>query len=215
MATRRFDEALDSFEGILGSPEYPPASLLDPITDYLILSVRVKQNPKRAVPVLEAFARRPDLWRYLRLDVEYWIASLRRLEGAVRAPPELARARALLDEARMQIRFPADRRVLVHYVVASSILHRFVEANPEGEAAAEAYYLLGLVESRIGRNAWVSQAGVLLEEAIRLAPKAPFAETAYAILEEETLLDYGGAEGEPLPPDVAANLAELRGLLDR
>ena len=215
MATRRFEEALATFEEILASPQYSPESLLDPITDYLILSVRVKQAPERAIPVLEKFARRPDLWRYLRLDVEHWIATLRRIGGAVREPPKLARARALLEEARREIRFPADRRALVHYVVASSILHRFVDANPTGEPAAEAYYLLGMVESRIGRNEWVSQAGVLLEESIRLAPKGEFAETAYAILEEETLLDYGGADGEALPAEVAANLAELRKLLDQ
>ena len=70
-----------------------------------------------------------------------------------------------------------------------------------------------LLDESFGRNEWVSQAGALLEASIRLAPKAPFAETAYAILEEETLLDYGGLDGEALPPDVAANLAELRGLL--
>ncbi len=216
VATRRFNDALDSYEQILGSAEYAPAELLDPITDYLILAVRVKQDPQRPLPTLEAFARRPDLWRYLRLDVEHWLASLRRLGPEVGTPPRLERARALLDEARAEIRFPADRRALVHYVVASSMLHRYIDAHAAagGESVAEAYYLLGLVESRIGRNAWVSQAGVLLEESIRRAPKSPFAETAYAILEEETLFDYGGGNGEGLPPEVAANLASLRALLD-
>jgi tetratricopeptide (TPR) repeat protein len=215
LATRRFGEALVTYESILASPQYSPAALLDPITDYLIISVRVKQEPERAIPVFEAFAKRPDLWRYLRLDVAYWIASLRRLGPLVGEAPDLAGARALLEEARREIRFPADRRALVHYVVASSILHRYVEANTGSrKQVAEAYYLLGIIESRIGRNEWVSQAGALLEASIRLAPKAPFAETAYAILEEETLLDYGGALGEALPPDVAANLKELRNLID-
>ncbi len=215
MATRRFEDALVTYEEILASREYPPAALLAPLTDYLILAVRVKQDPERPLPVLDAFAQRPDLWRYLRLDVEHWIATLRRIGGLARQEPDLARARTLLAEAREQIRFPADRRALVHYVVASSILHRFVEApgGSDGDRA-EAYYLLGLVESRIGRNEWVSQAGALLEASIRLAPDAPFAETAYAILEEETLLDYGGLEGEALPAEVTASLAELRRLLD-
>ena len=216
MATRRFEDALATYEEILASPQHAPASLLEPITDYLIVALRVKRDPGRAIAVLEGFARRPDLWRSLRLDVEYWIASLGRFGEAVTRPPDPGRAKALLEEARREIRFPSDRRALVHYVVASSILHRFVDATPDaGETAAEAYYLLGLVESRIGRNAWVSQAGVLLEASIRLAPHAPFAETAYAILEEETLLDYGGAGGRELPGDVAATLAELRRLLDR
>jgi hypothetical protein len=79
---------------------------------------------------------------------------------------------------------------------------------------AEAYYLLGLVESRIGRDAWVSPSAAFLESAIRTAPHSPSAEPAYALLEEAAILGYGGGDGIPLPPEVGGRLAELRGLMD-
>jgi hypothetical protein len=221
VATRQFDAALATYEELLREPAHPPGELLDPLTDYLIVALRVKQDPARPIPVLERFARRPDLRRYLRLDVERWIADLRRLAAQPRSEADLATARRLLAEARDLIAFPGDRRALVHYVAASDVLYRWIEAHPEpapgGAAsdAAEAYYLLGLIESRIGRDRGASPASYYLENAIRLAPKAPFAQLAYAVLEEETLLDYGGAEGEALPDDVEQRLAELERLLDQ
>jgi hypothetical protein len=225
IATRQFDAALSTYEALLGEAGHAPGELLDPLTDYLIVALRVKQDPARPIPTLERFAKRPDLRRYLRLDVKRWIADLRRLAGQPPAGPDLAAARRLMDEARDLIAFPGDRRALVQYVAASDLLYRWIEAHPQpgpesaGPAGAaetaEAYYLLGLVESRIGRDRGASPAGFYLESAIRMAPKAPFAELAYAVLEEETLLDYGAVEGEELPDDVAQRLAGLERLLDQ
>ena len=110
---------------------------------------------------------------------------------------------------------PTDRAALVHYVVASTILHRYIESHPiGGPDIAEAYYLLGLTESRVGRAYWVSQADFFLETAIRMAPKQPFAEQAYALLEEETILEWSGSSGIHLPANVEQRLSELRELID-
>ena len=215
-ATRRFDDALASYEALFVSTAAHPAQLLGDLTDYLVVAVRVKGDLARPLPVLRRFAARPDLWRHLRLDVERWIAALEELRSVDLARGDLGRAKSILEEARRAVAFPSDRAVLVHYVVASSLLYRFVEAHAGagGTDLAEAYYLLGLVESRIGRDAWVSPSAAFLESAIRTAPHSRFAEQAYALLEEEAILGYAGGDGIPLPPDVEGKLAELRGLID-
>ncbi len=215
IATRRFDDALVTLEALIASPGSHPAELLLPVTDYLTVAIRVKGDPKRPVPVLERFAARPDLWRHLRIDVLQWIRSLRDLEEELTAEPSLARGRRLIDEAKHVIRFPADRGALVHYVVASSVLERYLAAGPASDRdAAEASYLLGLALSRIETGFWISQADFLLENAIRRAPREPFAESAYALLEEEVVLAYSGSAGVNIPPEVEARLTELRRLID-
>jgi hypothetical protein len=147
--------------------------------------------------------------------VEFWIASIPRLAERGE-PPTVESARTLLDEARGVILFPADRRALVHYVVASGILNRYVESHADdGRDLGEAYYLLGVVESRIGRAYWLGQAGFYLETSIRLAPGEPFAEQAYGLLEEEVVLEYTYNDGVHIPEEVAERLAELRNLIDR
>jgi hypothetical protein len=104
----------------------------------------------------------------------------------------------------------------VHYLVASSLLQRFVDLPPPSDRdTAEAYYLLGLCETHIGDETWVSEADLYLESAIRIAPDAPFAEDAFALLEEETLAGYTGSGGPHLPEPVAEHLEELRELVDR
>jgi hypothetical protein len=215
MATRRFDEALAALEELLVSPSEPAALLLGPLTDYLVVSIRVKQDFARPLPTLAAFAKRPDLWKRLRRDVERWIEALPQLRERAQGEPQLATARALIDEGRAMLETPEDRSALAHLVVASSVLQRYIDAHREPDRdLAEAFYLLGMTEARIGRNYWVTAAPFLLEKAIRLAPREAFAAEAYALLERETFQAYEGSDWEDLPPDDAAHLAELRALIE-
>jgi hypothetical protein len=215
VAIRRFDDALVTLERLLESPLVHPADLLGPLTDYLVISIRVKGDVDGPIEVLERLGRRPDTWENLRVDIEQWIAALRLVKREPPAP-DLASARRLIEQVSPGARPGSDRQALVRYIVASSLLHRFLDAGPrtDGEVA-EAYYWLGLVESRIGRGYWVSQADVYLEASIRLAPRGPFAVPAYRLLEEETVLGFQGETGVYIPPAVAVRLAELRRLVHR
>jgi hypothetical protein len=216
IATRRFDEALGTLEDLFASPAVHPALLLGPLTDYLVVCIRVKGDYQRPIPVLQRFTLRRDLWSRLRTNVERWIAALPALEVRAAGSPDLATARTLLDEAKHMAVFPTDRAGLVHEVVASAILERFiVEHETRDRDLAEAYYLLGIVEARIGRKYWVTPAPFLLEEAIHLAPGEPFARDAFALIERETLMSYYGLDEDALPEEEARRLAELRALLEQ
>jgi len=212
-ATRRFDDALTSFETLLAATEVHPSLLLGALTDYLIISLRVRQDFDRALLTLEKFASRPDLWTALREDVAYWVKSLRELRAVGLDAPTLSLAAELTDLATRNRRYIADRRGLVHYVLASSVLHRFVESGPQRGDLGRAYYLLGLAEFQIGRDFWLAQGEMFLETAIRLAPDSPVAADAYALLEQEVLLGYTGSAGLHLPDDERERLAELRALI--
>lgn len=216
-ATRRFDDAMTTEEKWIARKDVHPAELLDPITDYLIIAIRVKGDLKRPIPTLEKLAARPDLWVQLRADVQEWIATLRAHAADAGAPPSLEHARRTLDEARAVIQFPSDRRALVHYLLASSELHRWLDSHPDAPptTAAQAYYLLGLIETRISGNYWVSEPDFYLETAIRLAPQSEAGRDAFALYEEETLLGWSGSGGVHLPEDVKAHLDELRKLVEK
>src|SRR5690606_11383843 len=191
-------------------------TLIGPITDYLIVAVRVKHDLERPIPVLEELAARDDLWVQLRDDVRQWIADLRSLGDTLEQPPRLATARRLMQDARNLAPFAPDQRGLVRFLVASALLHQLLENEPANDAeAAEAWYLLGVCELRVGDTFWLSQADWYLETAIRTAPKSPAAEAAYALLEAETIQSYTGSGGTHVPPSVAAHLAELRELMGR
>ena len=215
MATRQFERALAAQEAMLSSREFDIGSidLLGYLDDYLEVCVRVKRDFARPARALEVFARRPDLRASLRSDVSQWVTDLRAFGAG--APVEgLEAGRKLAQEAEAASAKHGEHALLVRFEVASGALLRYVASLPDGDPrAAEAYYWLGVIESRVGRSFWLSQTEPYLEAAIRLAPGGPFAPKAYARLEEFVVGGYTGSSGEHVPSDVAAHLAELEQLV--
>lgn len=214
VATRQFGPALESYEGLFA--KLPPAQvdLGGYLSDYLAITIRVKEDLPRARRNLEAWPKKSELPTYLSELVTIWVDALGKLDRPTPAGQEVARAKAVLAEAQAVRRFPADRAGLVHDLVASGLLHRAVTAaGKPTPGSAEAYYLLGVTELRIGSSYWLTEPEAYLEAAIRAAPGSTPARRAYVVLEESTLLGYTGSGGEgELPPEVASWLGELRKL---
>jgi hypothetical protein len=217
VATRQFDTALEIYEALFRSPTITAADigLMGAFEDYFKLVFRVQNDFQRALRMLETFRQRPDLPYALRAYLDSWVEALKEIHTVEVSDATLSSARTLIREGQQRNRFPADRLGLVHFVVASSLLHRSVETNPvTGPPLAEAYYLLGVAESYISRTLWMSETEFFLETAIRLAPTSGPARQAYAFLEEYVLAQHMGSSGLHLPADVRARLEELRRLVD-
>jgi hypothetical protein len=216
VATRQFDEALETCEALFGAPHLSATELdlSGIVATYLLVAVRVREDPARAQRGLATLAARTDVPRYLAAYLQSWQVALGTLARRDPAPDPVTEARVLLGEARRASRYPADRRALVHGIAASGVLHRLASEQPEpSPALAEAYYLLGLAEPII-RGPGLSESDFYLETSIRMAPGAPFAPDAYAVLEEQVLRDYEGSAGSPVPPEARQRLDTLRDLVD-
>jgi len=210
-ATRQFDDAVALYETILLDRSFraKDLELQGQLDDYLQLAIRVRGEPARAQATLKRFSTRKDLSPILRGRVQHWIAALERLveRGPVTSPVEVARAE--IEQARAGHPQEDERDELVAYLDASSLLHRYlVDGRAPHEDQAEAYYLLGVIETRIGRIYWLTQAEAYLETAIRLAPGEPIAKDAYALL-EDFLVGNSGVAGH-VPRDIREKLDSLR-----
>jgi len=215
IATRRFNEALADLEVLLLDPATHPAMMLGPLTDYLVVSIRVKRDFERPQALLEQFGQRKDLWPSLRQDVAQWVDAIPMLQRHAEAPPSVAAARTIVENAEANDRHGDGQAELLDLVVASGILERFIdEHSTRDESLGEAFFLLGTLEARIGRNYWVTPAPFLLEESIRVAPGADFASRAMEVLERELHAAYEGSDTEQLPEEDARRLLELRALID-
>ena len=122
----------------------------------------------------------------------------------------------LIQVGQQQNRYLADRQGLVYFVVASSLLHPYVNATSATSASqlAEAYYLLGVADSYMPRSSWISETEFFLEMAIRVAPMSLHAKRAYAFLEEYVLTGSTGSTGLHLPSQVQEHLDALRRLVE-
>jgi hypothetical protein len=216
VATRQFDAALASYEGLLQSDVMTPAQLDlgGYLGDYLAIAIRVRGDLPRAQSHLDAWRKRGNLPAYLDDLTARWVEALGSLGAPTPPGQEVARARQVLEQAATLRRFPADRAGLVHDLVASGLLHRAVSSlGKPSPQSAEAYYLLGVTEMRIETSHWLTEPEAYLEAAVRAAPGSSAARRAYLVLEESTLQGYTGSAGEgTLPPEVASWLAELRRL---
>ncbi len=216
VATRQFGPALESYEALLRSDLVAPSQLDlgGYLSDYLAVAIRVREDLARPRRQLDAWRRRPDVPAYLQDLARLWVEALGRLDVPREEGQELRDARAVLEQAQRLRRFPADRAGLVHDLVASGMLHRWVtRIGAPTPASASAYYLLGVTELRIGSSYWLTEPESYLEAAIRAAPGQPAARDAYLVLEEASWLGYtgSGSAGE-LPPEVARWLDQLRRL---
>jgi len=215
IATHQFDRALNSLELVLADPLTHPAIMLGPLTDYLVVSIRVMGDYTRPRRTLETFSQRDDLWPSLREDVDDWIVALPSLQERAAKASTVASARSIIEEGESLDEYGDGQGSLLHFIVASSILERYIANHPKKSAElGEAFYLRGILETRIGRNYWVTTAPFFLEESIRIAPREPFAEDALVLLERELFSAYEGSDIEELPEPEKAHLAELRALID-
>jgi hypothetical protein len=95
------------------------------------------------------------------------------------------------------------------------VLHRYIDSVPkQKEQLAEAFYLLGVSESHVNHSYWISETEYFLEVAIRMAPQAEFARSAFNFLEDLTTAGYSGSAGVNIPGDVKMRIEELRCLVE-
>jgi tetratricopeptide (TPR) repeat protein len=215
IALRQFDRALDIHERLMADPAVVPAALdyTGALADYLTVALRVSRAPDRARASLQKFARRSDLSETLERALPVWIEAVASLAPELDKPPTLERAGDVLERGEALRRYPADRADLVHKIVASGILYRYVQGeNVPKDSLAEAFYLLGISDAFLRRSFERSEAQFYLEQAIRLEPGSDLAKVAFAELEAQTLLAYSGSSGLHLPADVLRWLAQLKAL---
>jgi len=210
IATRRFDDALDTLERVLAGLG-PGEAFDNTLRTYLVVAVRVKGDPARARRILDGLIKAGRFG-----EAGY----LRALSGALQHqeidPPtvgDLDAARTLIREA--EARLAADRGLaLVDYIAASRVLYEFSEAGAGTVAeGAEAYYLQGLAQYRIEKSAWLPQAELFLEKAIRTAPASESARRALALLQTKVNESFS-AQGERMPEDVVKHMNMLREMVE-
>jgi len=216
VATRQFDRALATYESLFADPNASIAELdlSGDLESYLELCLRVQGDPDHAIASLERLAARKDLPSRLQPNIAAWIEALRSLE-AVPESNAIEQARQLIKPTLESPR-GSNSAELVRLIAASGLLHRYVASTLDlPQRVGEAYYLLGVIESRVGRSFWASQTEFFLETAIRMGPKQPYADPAFALLEEFLISGYTGSAGTQVPPDVVERLRELDELMKR
>ncbi len=213
-ATRQFEAALTTYEAILQSPDYSLTEMdrLGIFDDYLALCLQVHTDPMRPHRSLQAISKRAGVSTDLAAHLSSWLADLERIQTQ-QERPNLADIRSQVQAAEAAATITPERSLLVDYLGSAALAHRLVRDSTRTPLEhAEAYYLLGLVESRVGRVFWPVPEEYYLEVAVRMAPGTDIARKAFALYEELVTLGYSGSGGTRMPPDLVVRLQDLREL---
>lgn len=214
VATRRFSDAMTSFEAAFADPDLDSENAYahyEVLVPYLSVALAATDNATRAKAFLRRQAGNVELRPPLRKDLQTWARAIEGFPGQVAGMSKLAAARALVTLAQAATPEADDRWPgLAHYVLAAAQLQGYLQtAGPaETPELAQAYYLLGLVTYETATVDWLPHAELYLENAIMIAPHTPLAERAYDLLEAR-LLESLDVE---MTPEIDAHLAYLREL---
>lgn len=210
--SRQFEASEDAYEKMFLQEDLDLDEFIhfDPLVEYLILTLRVKDEPERALKTLKALKNR-DLPAVVKREISAWMLALKNTENLRGTSAQ--KAEALMRLGRGSMEFPRDRTGVVEFILASKYLRDSLNsAGLDPKTKAQTYYDLGGCELVLDTSFASDEANVYFGEAIRLAPKSDLARKAYARYEENVYAGYSGSSGVHIPDDERQTLASLKKL---
>ena len=212
--SRQFDRAIEAYEDLILNQDLSLGDLLyqDPFQHYLNLTVRVKNDKKRALKLLRA-AQKKALPSGIKDNLRTWERSIEDvLKLELSQKNQLSLARLLIAKAQKLREYPRDQSGLIYFLESSRLLKEQWETQQDQKIRAQSAYYLGIAELAIGRSLLGLEAQPFLEMAIKLQPKSDLAQKSYHLYEENLVFSYSGSAGTFLPEDEKKHLEELRKL---
>jgi tetratricopeptide (TPR) repeat protein len=216
-ATRQFDRAIEVLQKSISSKEVAANERFEyqrSVRNLLALAVRVKQDPKMSMEIVDKVLANPSTPEYLKEDAGFWKQSIAKWqkEETRKQKPSLEKAKKLIAEGKSAQEYPLDGHSDVSYLRASAILHAYLDTTKGSAQLAEAMYHLGRsyeVLNDIGQ--WFLQDSYF-ESCIRTAPKTKIAERCYRRYELSQFMGYSGSAGMSLPEIEKERMKELKAL---
>lgn len=221
-ATRQFDRAIESFQGILSgkSPVSLDGTKIDgntiesSIRNALLIAVRYKRDPALALSLVQATIDNPTTPQYLKDDAESWKKSIAawKIEGDRKASSEAglhAEALRLIARAHSKQSYPMDHSQDIEYLRASTVLYDLIQLAPNGRFASETFMSLGMCQELLSPRRMETLHNVYYEACIEKAPHTDTARACYKRYEQSMYLGFTGSSGMHLPEEIQHKLSDL------
>ncbi|MEK7358494.1 MAG: hypothetical protein AAB250_18765 [Bdellovibrionota bacterium] len=226
-ATRQFDAALSAYIGALDDQEFAATEPFEweaAARSALGIAVRVKQDPRETLKVIESAKKNPKLVPASKTALAAWEISVndwaKEKESDDETPSVLLQeSEALIRRAQKSQQFALDHAQDILYFRAGSLLHHLLAqpATTKGqsdELRARTLYWAGVAsEATRDMNFWTLHE-TFYEKCIRLKPGTEQARQCFGKLKDSVTLGYSGSGGTNVPPEVTARLESFRLLAD-
>lgn len=219
-ATRQFDKALDEFEAVVSDQALAAKRQIEwsrAVRHALTIAVRVKQDPERALKIvqkIESFPNAPSLFKEFTTS---WKKSLtdwkkegkKNLSSEDAAYKEVTR---LAAEAEATQKYPMDHSADVLYLRLTLAAHELLSKYPESPHLSETLLRLGNAYDLLDDHLISPLPEMYYETCVRRASHTPTAEQCYQRYESNIYFGYTGSSGTSIPEDIEARMKELKAL---
>lgn len=215
-ATRQYEAALQAYSQIIKTDSLAkesPFQWEESVYQALIISVRVQQDPKVTLELLDSVMGAKAAFSFLKSDAQKWKIAVNQWKSEQKPEGEdlLHQAKELIKKGRHFQEYPADRAGLIYYLRASALLHDYLGTSPtDSKVSAEAMFLLGRAyESIKGFRLWTIHE-LFYASCIYRAPHTEVAKECFDSYEQSISAGYSGSAGTFIPSDVKKTLNKLR-----
>lgn len=220
-ATRQFDKASQAFDKIISETpagEFGYIELGRAVREALSVTVRVKQDSKATLSLLEKLSKREDIPDFFRRYVTEWKRDVTQWTQEKKRPKDMsaselmAKARSLVDQATKRQLFPVDPSGDVNFLRATNFIHEALQKEPKGKFRGEALYLLGSCYDALQDPLLWALDSLYFEACIREFPHTDISKKCYRRYASKLYFGYSGSGGTFVPEDEVKKLSDLRKL---
>lgn len=213
-AIRKFDLAMDQYEDAFakGNISKINSILLEGyVIDYMILGLKVKNEPKRVMKTLESIGYSPVVPVSLQKVVSKWVGFLKNYNGK-KDYGHIDTVISLYERGQSLNTHPFDSSSALAAILVEKHLQDLLhhEEKMPKMVKSKAYLLYGLSEISLSRPNQLSKAAFFLEKAILSYPKSDTAKEAYAVLEDHIYFENSGSSGVNVPKNLLDKLEKLK-----
>lgn len=217
--SRQFDRALDIYKNLLNEK---PDTALDAVEygralrHYVLLQVRVKQDPDGLAHSLQKLTQRKDLPQFVRALVEAWRSDVvfwrdhdRLVVADLTGSALLREGKRLLARGQSLRSFPQDGNGEVSFLRATGCLHEALGRGLSGTERGEALYLLGTGYQALEDPSYAGLDRAFFEACVRENPRTEIARKCFRSYLREAL-----RQGDTISDASRKRTGELRSLIE-
>lgn len=220
MATRQFKKAVAEYEKLAAREDLIakyPFEMEKVLKRGLSVYIRVLDDPDGALLMVQNFLKHKDMPLFLEKQAQFWEKDLSawKKEGKNkiwRSASYLKKMQELINDADHRDGLTGFDDPLVSYLRATALGHTYLAKYKSDPMLAEVLFHMGVCYESMQDLGYDSLSDDYYSQCIREKPHSPVAVKCLYRYEQNVFLGYTGSSGTHVPPEVRAQLRELREL---
>jgi hypothetical protein len=212
-ATRQYDAAFNEAMGFFRDDQVHSGDQNRIATIGLMVAVRAKNSPERALLLAEQIQRSPVANDFLKTKAAQWVSDLRAWQKDFSKP--LKSDDKLIEAARAMMKSESDVSGVknlgseVRHLRASTLMHSLLADYPNSKHTAEALFLIGNSYDVMGDLGYFSLGEVYFEACIDKSPHTDISRICFSRYKDSVVFGYSGSSGIHIPGAIQRHLNEL------